>query len=324
MSNTVTDGILDWQNDSDGNDTNLPIPATNIGIATSGDLTGEFRRIKSELRGDSLLKSWERWKGLLSNTTLTPIAFTFSNLTTFLVNDNFVTASRAVATSGRRVRAIQAGSTLYGTINQATYAAPNTQVTVVWDSGGLDATLNEVQFGLEPNSLQVAVIIPVGSVMLFRANAAPTGWVRLVDAYYDDRMIRVVTGAPADPGAWPISGLTSGHQHSLNNHTHYDDHQHDLSNHVHDQEGHTHTIPDSGQTSEGHLGNQYAMGGDVQSGGPNIPNTGGPSPNGTGAKNSGNNTLGPSINATSIDVALVASDGTWRPASLDFLICYKS
>lgn len=153
MPNTVLDGILDWQPDASTADTNLPVAATSIGQGTPGDLAGELRRIKSELRGDSLLKSWERWKGLLNLAATGPVAFTFSTATTFLVNDNFVGASRPVAILGRRVAAILSGSTIYGTIVAAAFASPNTTVTVQWDSGALDATLTEIQFGIQQQTV---------------------------------------------------------------------------------------------------------------------------------------------------------------------------
>jgi hypothetical protein len=122
-----------------------------------GDLDGEFRRIKSEIRALSILMSWERWKGLKNLAGTGNIAFTFVNATQFTVNDDFLNVNRNVAVIGRRVKASITGSTLYGSISAASFSSPNTTITVVWDSGSLDATLSEVQFGSEPNALVAAI-----------------------------------------------------------------------------------------------------------------------------------------------------------------------
>lgn len=154
MANPVTDNLANWQNDADSLDTNQPNNATAMGDGQAGDLDGEFRRVKSEIRAESLIKSWERWKGLKNNVSPAGnIAFTFSSGTVFTINDNFLTATRMVAVVGRRVRALLSGSTIYGTITVATFSNPTTTVTVLWDSGAMDGTLSEIQFGAELRSI---------------------------------------------------------------------------------------------------------------------------------------------------------------------------
>ena len=120
-----------------------------MGDGQPGDLDGELRRIKSEIRAESLIKSWERWKGLLNLAGSDFVAFTFSDGTHFNVNDNLTHTNRRVAVVGRRVKAILSGCTIYGTIVSASFSTPFTSVAVLWDSGALDATLTEVQFGVE-------------------------------------------------------------------------------------------------------------------------------------------------------------------------------
>lgn len=149
MANPVTDALDDWQNDADAGDTNLPVDGTAMGTGQPGDLDGEFRRVKSEIRAESIIKSWERWLGLKNLAASGNIAFTYSSGTVFTVNDNFTSASRLVAVLGRRVRALLSGSTVYGTITAASFSSPTTTITVAWDSGSMDATLTEVQFGVE-------------------------------------------------------------------------------------------------------------------------------------------------------------------------------
>jgi hypothetical protein len=120
-----------------------------MGISQPGSLDGELRLLKSEMRKVSIALSWERWIGLKNLAASANIAFTFSSGTEFTVNDNFVGASRLVAVLGRRVRALLLGSTVYGTITAASFSSPNTTITVSWDSGSMDGSLSEVQFGPE-------------------------------------------------------------------------------------------------------------------------------------------------------------------------------
>jgi len=124
----------------------------------SGDLDGELRLIKSEIKGTVENLSWERWKGERNLADTANVAFTFSTATVFTVNDDFVGASRAVAILGRRVRANITGSVLYGTITVASFSSPTTTVTVVWDSGAMDATLTEISFGPELRALSVSSV----------------------------------------------------------------------------------------------------------------------------------------------------------------------
>jgi len=159
VANPVVDTLVDWQNDSSSTDSNLPVAATSIGIGTAGDLTGELRRIKSEIRDLSINMSWERWKGLKNLTGAVNITFTYVSATSFTVNDNFLSANRNVAVLNRRVKAILSTGYIYGRIISASFVAPNTGIGVVWDSGALDATLTEVQFGLELRSSSYPVIM---------------------------------------------------------------------------------------------------------------------------------------------------------------------
>lgn len=49
---------------------------------------------------------------------------------------------------GRRIKSVNTAGTVYSTITASTYGAPNTIVTVVNDSGVLDAGLSQVSYGL--------------------------------------------------------------------------------------------------------------------------------------------------------------------------------
>jgi hypothetical protein len=148
VANPVTDTLTSWEDDAEGADSNQPTNVTRMDDGQAGDLDGELRLLKSEIRKESLNKSWERWLGKLNLAGTADIAFTYVSATSFTVNDNLTSASRTVAVAGRRVKATIVGSTLYGTIASAVWTSITT-VTVVWDSGSLDASLSEVQFGPE-------------------------------------------------------------------------------------------------------------------------------------------------------------------------------
>jgi hypothetical protein len=152
MANSVIDRLTDWQNDADSVDTNLPNNATAMGDGQPGDLDGEFRRVKSEIRDLSLNMSWERWRGLRNVAGTGVIAFSYASANSFTVNDNFAVPGRNVATVGRRVKIFLSGVTLYGTITGAS-GGTTTTILVALDSGSLDASLFEVQFGTESKSL---------------------------------------------------------------------------------------------------------------------------------------------------------------------------
>jgi len=156
MANPVTDQLDVWKNDSTGNDTNLPAVGAAMGTGQVAELAGELRLLKSEIKGAVETLSWERWKGERNLADTANVAFTFSTATVFTINDDFVGATRAVAIVGRRVRATLAASTLYGVITIASFSTPTTTVTVLWDSGAMDAGLTEIAFGAEPRAVSIA------------------------------------------------------------------------------------------------------------------------------------------------------------------------
>jgi len=141
-------------------------------------------------------------------------------------------------TAGRRLRPDDAGSFLYGDVATATYAAPDTLVTVNLDSGALTSSMTGVALGIitptngaVPALLTAADLfltgdlsvsgiavaggitlggdpIPSGTEMLFAQVAAPTGWTQTVAT--DDAFLRIVSGAGGGTGgAWTITGLTA-------------------------------------------------------------------------------------------------------------------
>lgn len=120
------------------------------------------------------------------------------------------------------------------------------------------------------------------------ANAAQEGWA--IDSSVTDRVLALKGGSTyttggANAGSWTIGGLTK------------DAHTHSLSAHVHSMQGHTHTLPTSNEAL-GQPQANYTLNNTV-TGGPSTSNTGGASPDVTGAQSD----------------AGITSDATWRPAA---------
>jgi hypothetical protein len=71
------------------------------------------------------------------------------------------------------------------------------------------------------SAISAATQIPSGSTMLFRQTAAPTGWTKLTDSSWNDKMLRIVTGTVGVGGstamstAWSSVALTG----SVGSHT---------------------------------------------------------------------------------------------------------
>lgn len=86
---------------------------------------------------DTASTSIDQW----SDSGVTP---TYVSATSFTLVGDQTTAFHA----GRRVKTANSGGTRYGRITAASYSAPNTTVTVLLDSGSLDAGLSAVSLGV--------------------------------------------------------------------------------------------------------------------------------------------------------------------------------
>jgi hypothetical protein len=205
VANPVIENLTSWKNDAAAGDTNLPVAGSNAGTGQAQELAGNIRLLKSELRGVALNASWERWKGARNLAGVADIAFLFNGPTQFFVNDDFTSASRLVATVGRRVKATIASTTLYGVITAASAVGSLTTVTVLWQSGALDATLSEVQFGPELRAvgttslmLQNATGVTLGAGQICSPSTTFSGAVSLVDAHATIRPVLVARQATAN------------------------------------------------------------------------------------------------------------------------------
>lgn len=157
---------------------------------------------------------------------------------------------------GRRVRATVTAGTLYGTISVSAFVTVTT-VTVVWDSGVLDAGLSAVAVGFisatNPSINWQAVddvehsTVVAGTRMLFQQSTPPTGWTKETNALYDDAALHLVTGAVGTGGTDVFTAVfgpskdTLGHALTVNE---LAIHSHTLGATSMDAAGaHTHTLP---------------------------------------------------------------------------------
>lgn len=101
-----------------------------------------FRSVESIIRQESLLKSWE----IRGN------AVTYVSGTTFTMTGD----QSSFFAAGRRIKAAGA-STIYGAIVSTSFNGAISTVTILPDSGSLDASLSNVQLGIDP--LSAAVIV---------------------------------------------------------------------------------------------------------------------------------------------------------------------
>lgn len=88
-----------------------------------------------------------------------------------------------------------------------------------------NTTLNVLQFMVAdtPSPVWDSVSFPPGTRLLFNNSAPPVGWTKIVDAAYNDAMVRIVTGTPAAPSgtkgmsevfiaSFGVSGNTNYHE----------------------------------------------------------------------------------------------------------------
>jgi hypothetical protein len=155
--------------------------------------------------------------------------------------------------------------------------------------------------------------IPSGTVMLFMQAAAPTGWTQVNT--WNDSVIRIVnnTGIGAGTGgSWTISGnFGSTDGHSLTTA--------ELAAHNHTA---TSVVTDPGHSHAVNAGNTTAAGG----GGVGVFSDSGGNPTTTNVTNItvattiANNGSG---TAHSHTLGSISSDGVWRPAYVNSIVCSK-
>jgi microcystin-dependent protein len=169
-------GLESWSTTPGDNDAPPPNGAPE-GMAPSG-VNDTMRQIMAGVRA---------WFEDFSWTNLGTAGLSYETGTQFSATGNVTTTYHV----GRRVKAYGTGfGTIYGTISVTNYSAPDTTVTVVWDSGALDATLATVWIGTPVTGKPIpynaisdipVVVVPVevetGMMMPYVGTTAPTGYV---------------------------------------------------------------------------------------------------------------------------------------------------
>ena len=355
MANPVVDDLQGWKDDADAADTNLPISATQMGTGQAGELAGELRRIKSEMKGLEI-RVTEKGANIASAATLTLGADGNYFVVTGSVNITAISTRRA----GDVIRLHFAATPLI-THNAASLIlasganfTPAVSDIMEFVSEGPGNWRERVQKGSQ--NIPSTDGFPSGTRLIFDADSPPTGWTKDTTTV-NDKVIRIVTGARADGGTWTISGLSSAsHTHTGPSHTHTGPshrhvgggHTHSAPSHTHTTGSysvgsHTHTVPRDGWGSEnpGGLGRLNTDGDDcctqgVASGnntsGSTAPGFSGSSGSTGGTTGSGSATTqaagtgatgAAGTGATGGTASTISSDGTWRPLHRDMIIASK-
>ena len=150
--NPVSENFTSWQPDATTADSNNPIAASAfMNVGSANDLSGELRLFKSTFRQVKTDLEWNIWQGINAPYSPSPNAPVFVSATQFSLTGDWTSASvgfyPSIAIIGRRTRAHCTAGLIYGTITGATFGGGITTVTVVNDSGALDAGLSQVDFG---------------------------------------------------------------------------------------------------------------------------------------------------------------------------------
>jgi hypothetical protein len=99
----------------------------------------------------------------------------------------------------RRLRSSNSAGTIYSSILTSTYSTGITTVTVLNDTGTLDAGLSSVYYSfVETDPSAIPPPFASGTVMLFVQAAAPFGWTQ--STTHNDKALRIVSSAGGGTG----------------------------------------------------------------------------------------------------------------------------
>lgn len=163
MANLVTDRLCDWPNDADSVDANHPQDSESPSTLNGQSLSGELRRLKSEIRDATLETQWLRYTAvdppitLFAPSTDAPTVITAGNPCMISLPGDW----EGKVAVGQRVQCISAAQTLYGTITNVALGA-NVTIAVALDAGSLDDGLLEVRPGIwNPEKSILPLPLPV-------------------------------------------------------------------------------------------------------------------------------------------------------------------
>jgi len=99
----------------------------------------------------------------------------------------------------RRLKSTNNAGTIYSSILSSTYSTGVTTVTVLNDTGSLDAGMSDVYYSfVETDPSAIPPPFASGTKMLFVQAAAPFGWTKVTT--YNDYALRIVSGTGAGTG----------------------------------------------------------------------------------------------------------------------------
>jgi hypothetical protein len=137
-----------------------------------------------------------------SNTVVTtPNWIQFSGTPTYISGTSFSVSGdqRSVFQVYRRTKTINNTGTIYSSVLSSSYALGITTVSVLNDSGNLDAGLSAVYYGLiETDPSSIPPSFTSGTKMFFAQPSAPFGWTQVTT--YNDYALRLVSGTGAGNG----------------------------------------------------------------------------------------------------------------------------
>lgn len=133
-------GIEDWSSTPGNNNATSPNGFPE-GMAPSG-VNNSARQVMADVR------TWyedAEWIKLGENGNSNAFSISFASTTVFKFTS---TDRRSLVPVHRRVKAGVGAGTIYGSITDNSLSASDTQVTVAWDSGQLDASLSYISLGI--------------------------------------------------------------------------------------------------------------------------------------------------------------------------------
>lgn len=167
-------GATTYTDDTGGTAQGLVMGLNSLGLPVLGPvwmLGGQPLKFIIKNAANVTLLTYDDISGI-GDTSTTPDQFPFIAPTPTYISAtsfSFVGDQTNDAQVSRRIRSINTGGTIYGTIVNAVFAAGVTTVTVVNDSGVLDSGLSQVSYGLisaTNNALPIASTAVTGAVEL--------------------------------------------------------------------------------------------------------------------------------------------------------------
>lgn len=125
----------------------------------------------------------------------------YSGTPTYISGTSFSVAGdqRTTFQTYRRLKSINSGGTIYSSILSQSYGGGVTTVTVLNDTGSLDAGLSSIYYSfVETDPSSIPPPFASGTRMLFAQAAAPQGWTQVTT--YNDYALRLVSSAGGGSG----------------------------------------------------------------------------------------------------------------------------